>query len=125
MNLNETIMKAVGAVRGACHCDTCGAELLRTPRGSVCGDWQCSGSPVASTLPPPAAVRDGQLREAGYVPASPIRPAMPSLRRPSPREAPSPAPLKSAAQRAQEVEDDIRWAQGHQEMLARGREGQR
>ena len=120
--MRNPILAAADAIRRACHCEACGAELLRTPHGEqVCADWNCPASPVGGMAPPPELVRAGELRTAGYVPASAIRPAMPSLRRASPPEAPTTAPRKSAAQRAQEVTDDIRWAQAHQELLARGR----
>lgn len=98
-------------------CEACGSELLRTDGGSICADSQCSASPIASPLPPPELERLRQLRTAGYVPASPIRPAMPTLQAPTPAEAPPPPPRKSAAQREQEIADDIRWAQARLKRL--------
>lgn len=100
------------------RCGACGSELLRTDSGPICPDSHCAASPIASPGPPPELVRDAQLRAAGYVPASPIRPAMPTLKRPLPPEVPEPPPPKSPAERRA---DDMRWARGHLELLNRGK----
>ena len=123
MRLNETITKAVDAVRGVCCCDGCGVELLRFDGGkrTMCSNLACPRCPIPPT-PSPAAVRAGELRAAGYAPADHLRSSFPPPPRPhTPPEAPArPAP-KSAAQRERAVTADIKWAQERLKVIRYGR----
>lgn len=75
-------------------CDGCGVELLRIGDGkeTVCANLSCPCCPIP-VGPSPAAVRDGELRAAGYMPAD-HRSSFPPPPRPAP---PPPAPPPQAS----------------------------